>query len=83
MEGIAKIDVWRVRNAYKISLEGKLGAILTLSWHVKLNFGVKMAKLMALRGLRGTKLALKGHLGAPKEAPRRVTVANAGLGRAG
>ena len=60
-----------------------MGAILTPSWHVKLNFGVKMAKLLALRGLRGTKLALKGHLGAPKEVPRRVTVASAGVRQAG
>ena len=32
--------------------------------------GAKRAKLTPLRGLRGTKLQLKGALGAPKEAPR-------------
>ena len=70
MEGIAKIDVGRVKNHEKISLEGNFGAVLTLSWLVRLKIGVKMSKLTPLGGPRGTKLALKGALGAPKEAPR-------------
>ena len=54
----------------KIGLEGNFGAVLTLSWLVRLKIGVKMSKLTPLGGPRGTKLALKGALGAPKEAPR-------------
>ncbi len=37
---------------------------------VRLQIGAKMGKLMLLGGVRGTKLELKGALGAAKEAPR-------------
>ena len=45
---------------------------LRLSWLVRAQVGAKMGNLMLLEGLRGTKLELKGALGAPKEAPRRL-----------
>ena len=54
----------------KMSLEGKLGLNLTLSWLVRVQVGAKRGKLTLLGGLRGSKLELKGALGAPKEAPR-------------
>ena len=60
----------RVRNQSNISLEGNLGAILILSWLVKPKFWVKMGKLTPFGPLRGTKLALRRALEAPKEAPR-------------
>ena len=53
----------------KLNLEGKLGPFLILSLVVGGQLGAKRAKLTPLRGLRGTKLELKGALGAPKEAP--------------
>ena len=40
------------------------------SWLVRAQVGAKRGKLTLLGGLRGTKLELKGALGAPKEAPR-------------
>ena len=43
---------------------------MTLSWLVRVQVGAKRGKLMRLGGLRGSKLELKGALGAPKEAPR-------------
>ena len=52
-----------------MSLEGKLGPILKLSWLVRAQVGAKRGKLTLLGELRGTKLELKGALGAPKEAP--------------
>ena len=51
-------------------LEGKLGQLLTLSWHVREQIGAKMSNFTLLGGLRGTKLELRGGLGAPKEASR-------------
>ena len=41
-----------------------------LSWHVRGQIGAKRNKLTLLRGLRGTKMELKGALEGPKEAPR-------------
>ena len=55
---------------YKIVLESKLGQLLPLSWLVGVQVGAKRGKLTLLGGLRGSKLELKGALGAPKEAPR-------------
>ena len=43
---------------------------MRLSWLVRVQVGAKRGKLMRLGGLRGSKLELKGALGAPKEAPR-------------
>ena len=65
----------------KFSLEGNLKPKLMLSWLVKVQVGAKRAKLTRSWRLRGTKLELKGSLGAPKEAPRgpkraRVTLIN-------
>ena len=54
----------------KISLEGELRQLLMLSWLVRGQVGAKRGKLMSTWRLRGTKLELKGVLGAPKEAPR-------------
>ena len=56
----------------KLSLEGKLGPFLILSLAVGGQVGAKRGKLTPLRGLKGTKLELKGGLGAPKEAPREA-----------
>ena len=53
----------------KFSLEDKLKPKLMLSWLVKVQVGAKRAKLTRSWKLRGTKLELKGSLGAPKEAP--------------
>ena len=47
-----------------------MGPLLTLSWLVRGQVGAKRGKLTLLGELRGTKLELKGALGAPKEAPR-------------
>ena len=55
----------------KLSLEGKLAPFFILSLVVGGQLGAKRAKLTPLRGLRGTKLELKGTLGAPKDALRR------------
>ena len=61
----------------KISLRGKLGAMLTVIWLVRVQVGAKIGKLTLLGGLRGTNLELKGALRgsksvlrAPKSAPR-------------
>ena len=54
----------------KISLEGKLGRLWALSWHIRRQVGAKMAKLTLLGGLRGAKLDLKGALEAPQETPK-------------
>ena len=45
---------------------------LRLSWLVRAQVGAKRGKLTLLGGLRGTKLALKGALGALKDAPREA-----------
>ena len=47
-----------------------MGQLLPLSWLVRVQVGAKRGKLTLLGGLRGSKLELKGALGAPKEAPR-------------
>ena len=49
-----------------------MGPTLMLSWLVRGQVGAKRGKLTLLGGLRGTKLELKGALGAPKEAPREA-----------
>ena len=54
----------------KLSLEGKLTPLLTLSWLVRAQVGAQRGKLTLLGGLRGTKLALIRALGPAKEAPR-------------
>ena len=54
----------------KTTSEGKLRPNFKLSWHVRAQVGAKRGKLTLLGGLRGTKLDLKGAVGAPKEAPR-------------
>ena len=54
----------------KISLEDKLGSLLTLSWLVRKQIKVERDKLTLLGCLRDTKLELKGALGALKEASR-------------
>ncbi len=56
----------------KLSLEGKLGPFLILSWLVRVQVGAKMDKLTLVGGLRRTKLELKGRLRAPKETPREA-----------
>ena len=43
---------------------------MTLSWLVRVQISAKRGKLTLLGRLRGSKLELKGALGAPKEAPR-------------
>ena len=53
-------------------MEGKLGPLLTLNWLVRGQVGAKRGKLTLLGELRGTKMELKGALGAPKEAPRKL-----------
>ena len=62
----------------KSSLEGKLGPLLTLSLLVRVQVGAKRGKLTLLGGLRGTKLELKGALGAAKKAPRGFRCATRG-----
>ena len=47
-----------------------MGPFLILSLAVGGQVGAKRGKLTPLRGLKGTKLELKGALGAHKEAPR-------------
>ena len=47
-----------------------MGPNLAPSWLVRAQVGAKRGKLTLLGGLRGTKLELKGALGAPKKAPR-------------
>ena len=56
----------------KFNLEGNFGPNLMLSWLVRAQVGAKWGKLPPTWRLRGTKLELKGALGAPKEAPRRL-----------
>ena len=53
---------------------------MTLSWLVTVQVGAKRGKLMRLGGLRGSKLELKGALGAPKEAPREPKRATRDIG---
>ena len=50
----------------KVTLGGKLGPNLMLSWLVRAQVGAKMSNLTLLGGLRGTKLALKGAQGGAK-----------------
>ena len=54
----------------KLSLEGKLGRLLTLSWLIRGQVGAKRGKSTLLGGLRGAKLEPKGALEAAKEAPK-------------
>ena len=42
------------------------------SWPLGAQVGAKRGKLTLFGGLRGTKLELKGALGAPKEAPKEL-----------
>ena len=63
----------------KISLGGNLGPNLMLSWLVRAQVGAKMDNLTLLGGLRGTKLELKGALGAAKKAPRELRCATRGF----
>ena len=65
----------------KITSGGKLGPNLMLSWLVRAQVGAKRGNLTLLGGLRGTKLALKGALGALKEAPREAKRAMVVIGR--
>ena len=53
-----------------------------LSWLVRAQVGAKRGKLTSTWRLRGTKLELKGALGAPKEAPREPKRALAIIGEA-
>ena len=53
------------------SLESNLKPESMRSWLVKVQVGAKRAKLTRSWKPRGTKLELKGSLGAPKEAPSR------------
>ena len=64
----------------KIILRDKMGAMLTVIWLVRVQVGAKMGKLTLLGELRGTKLELKGALGAPKEAPREPKRAPGDIG---
>ena len=57
-----------------------MGPILGLSWLGRGQVGAKRGKLTLLGELRGTKLELKGALGAPKEAPRKPKSATRGIG---
>ena len=59
-----------------------MGPNLGLSWLGRAQVGAKRDKLTLLGGLRGTKLELKGALGAPKEAPREPQRALAIIGAA-
>ena len=55
-----------------------------LSWLARAQVGAKRDNLTLLGGLRGTKLELKGALGAPKEAPReakRATIIIGGIAK--
>ena len=54
----------------KVSLEGKLGPNLELNWLVGGQLAAKRGKLTRIGEQKGTKLELRGALGAPKEAPR-------------
>ena len=54
----------------KISLRGKLGALLTVIWLVRVQVGAKMGKLTLLGGVRGTNLELKGALRGSKSVLR-------------
>ena len=54
----------------KLSLESMWGSTLMLSWLVRGQVGAERGRLAVLGGLRGTKLELKGALGAPEEVPR-------------
>ena len=68
-----KLTILQVRSIAidgKMSLGGKLRPMLTPSWLVRVQVGAKRGNLTLLGGLRSTKLALKGALGATKEAPR-------------
>ena len=56
----------------KISLRGKLGAMLTVIWLVRVQVGAKIGKLTLLGGLRGTNLELKGALRGSKSAQERA-----------
>ena len=63
-----------------MSLEGRLGPVLTLSWLLRVQVGAKLGKLTLLGGLRGSNLDLKGALEVPEEAPRESKRAKKGHG---
>ena len=63
----------------KLSLEGKLGRLLTLSWLIRGQVGAKRGKSTLLGGLRGAKLEPKGALEAAKEAPKGPRCATPGF----
>ena len=56
----------------KITLEGKLRQNLRPSWLIRAQVGAKKGKSTSTWRQRGTKLELRGALGAPKEAPRQL-----------
>ena len=58
----------------KLSLKSKSGPSLKLSLLIRVQFYVKKDKLTLIGGLGGTKLELKGALGAPKEPQRPMTM---------
>ena len=64
----------------KFSLEGNLGPNFMLSWLVEWQVAPKIGKLTPTWRLRGTKLELRGALGARKEAPRQPKRARGTLG---
>ena len=59
-----------------------MGQFLRLSWPVRAQVEAKRGKLTSTWRLRGTKLELKGALGAPKEAPRELKRATRHIGAA-
>ena len=63
----------------KLSLEGKLGRLVTLSWLIRGQVGAKRGKSTLLGGLRGAKLEPKGALEAAKEAPKGPRCATPGF----
>ena len=54
------------QHDYWTNFDAKFGA----NFAYRVQFSAKRGKLTPTWGLRGTKLELKGALGAPKEAPR-------------
>ena len=64
----------------KATSEGKLRPNLKPSLLVRAQVGAKRGKLTLLGGLRGTKLELKGALGAAKKAPRGLRCATRPFG---
>ena len=58
-----------------------MGPILALSWLVSTQVEAERDKLASTWRLRGTKLELKGALGAAKEAPGEPKRGTTGIGR--